>query len=372
MIADKRTSKLSILDPRIVFALVCVCATFLFTTQYDIVFGSAKEGGIIIEPKESETIVEPANKTINLHNTAGTSSSPSSSLFGRSHCLDSEEELDALIFQASNHVTFITMPAKAAGSSMKAFVKECTKKSMPENRQKLPDNFLNRQDLLPNIFLNGSVEGLHPTKIVASHLYNGEPLPKLVINSPYENLLIYVHRNERERLVSAIKQVVKQFAKSRPSELCNVSYNETARTCVVSQDELLKHIRRGTYEIGCSQANILTCDLYEAIEMNSPNILFMDYKEADRLHRLLAKHHCPDLDLPIHENVDGSKRIQAQVRIQARPEHVLIDLDDWLDIKADYISLSFELQNQRTCQAHGRTREMEIKLQECPTGVIKI
>mmetsp|Transcript_21875 Transcript_21875/g.33414 ORF Transcript_21875/g.33414 Transcript_21875/m.33414 type:complete len:85 (-) Transcript_21875:330-584(-) len=83
---------------------------------------------------------------------------------------------------------------------MKSFVSACSKKSMP-------DNFLNNQKNMPNEFLDGGLEGLHPPKIVASHIYNSGTLSKLAINPPFGNLLMYLHKNERKRLVSANKQI---------------------------------------------------------------------------------------------------------------------------------------------------------------------
>ena len=212
------------------------------------------------------------------------------------------------------------------------------------------------------------MDGLHPPKIIASHLYTAEPLTELVTNLPSEVLLIYVHRNERDRLMSAIKHVIKKL----PIKLCNVRYDGKNRTCVLTEDKLIEFIRTGYHEIGKSQAKFLTCEVYEAIERNSPNMVFMSFKEADRLQQVLAKYHCPELDHPVHSNVDSEKQIHPQVQIQEQPEEVLVDLEEWVNLKADFISLAFKLQNQDGCQAQGLSREMEKKLHECPTRMMKV
>jgi len=334
--------------PILVFALAIACFMFLFSTQR----------AILDNVKESDTSETVINMPISQH-TAGTSSS---SLIGRSQCMNSEEEIDGLFSQLGNHATIITMPAKSAGSSMKAFVEECTKST-------LTDNFLNdgEEDIV-NLLVRGGLEGLHPPKLIASHIYRAEVLTKLVTNVRSEVLLIYIHRNENERLKSALKEVIK----SRRGLFCNVRYDEKNGTCILTEDKLIEPIRARFHEIGFSQATLLTCEVYEAIERNSPNMLFMSFEEADRLQRLLSKKYCPDIDHLFHSNTDGEKRLHPQVQIQEHPEEVLVDLDEWINLKEDFISFAFELQNQKGCQSQGISREMEKKLQECPTRFMKV
>eukprot|EP00816_Leptocylindrus_hargravesii_P004755 CAMPEP_0196826728 /NCGR_PEP_ID=MMETSP1362-20130617/93778_1 /TAXON_ID=163516 /ORGANISM="Leptocylindrus danicus, Strain CCMP1856" /LENGTH=268 /DNA_ID=CAMNT_0042207315 /DNA_START=358 /DNA_END=1161 /DNA_ORIENTATION=+ len=268
------------------------------------------------------------------------------------------------------------MPAKSAGSSMKAFVEECTKST-------LTDNFLNdgEEDIV-NLLVRGGLEGLHPPKLIASHIYHAETLTKLVTNVPSKVLLIYIHRNENERLLSSLKHVIKsrqgafckhppkliashiyraevltklvtnvrsevlliyihrnenerlksalkEVIKSRRGLFCNVRYDEKNGTCILTEDKLIEPIRARFHEIGFSQATLLTCEVYEAIERNSPNMLFMSFEEANRLQRLLAKKYCPDIDPLIHSNKDGAKGMHTQVQIQEHSEEVLVDLEEW-------------------------------------------
>ena len=103
---------------------------------------------------------------------------------------------------------FITMPAKAAGSSMKTFTSQCTK-SHP------PDNFINHDRMKKAFFANNYV--LPP--IIASHLYIDAPLVHLVKSSTRKTLIIYIHRDESERLISGIKMVLM-------SRICNFSFGD--------------------------------------------------------------------------------------------------------------------------------------------------
>ena len=103
---------------------------------------------------------------------------------------------------------FITMPAKADGSSMKTFTSQCTK-SHP------PDNFINHDRMKKAFFANNYV--LPP--IIASHLYIDAPLVHLVKSSTRKTLIIYIHRDESERLISGIKMVLM-------SRICNFSFGD--------------------------------------------------------------------------------------------------------------------------------------------------
>jgi len=292
---------------------------------------------------ETESVPAPQQQTIGM------------SPFLSDQCLNSEELIEEIISRASKHASVIAMPAKAAGTSMKDYVRACMKQDMP-------DNFLNDEGDTKTFLMKGQ---LHPPKVIASHMYNGAILSKIIANLPSEALLIYIHRHERDRLLSAIKTVIQH----RGHEFCNIRYNETTNTCVLDEDKLFEPIVKKYHEIGFGDANTLTCEVYDSIERNSPNMLFMDYKEAVRLQKLLSKYHCPEMG-GVHTNNDSIKAMRPKVQMQEKPEEILIDLGEWLNAKADYISLAFKLQDENGCQ--GKTREMERKLQSCPTMFLKV
>ena len=90
------------------------------------------------------------------------------------------------------------MPAKAAGSTMKAFTRQCMQRTFP-------DNFLNRQDEVIKTLMLGDQIAL--PRVILSHVYTDKPLIKLIQQLPRSALLIYNHREETDRLKSAINHV---------------------------------------------------------------------------------------------------------------------------------------------------------------------
>ena len=74
-------------------------------------------------------------------------------------------------------------------------------------------------------------------------------------------------------------------------------------------------------EIGNGVYRALTCDVFGAIEANQPNMLILNYKQADELQKALVKHHCPDLlkdgTVPVHVNeVSEKEKIHGMFNYQ--------------------------------------------------------
>ena len=225
--------------------------------------------------------------------------------------LNFEEKMDAVISNSTQ--VFITMPAKAAGTSLKRFTEKCMK------QQEMSDNFINRPDLSKN-FLTDSFE---LPSIITSHLYTGDqPLVDLAQHGTRQTLIIHVHRDETERLLSGIRQVltsrVCEKKRRKDVEEFNISRNETH--CILNEGPVVKLIENRVDEIGFGSPEILTCKAYEAIEQNAPNMIVLHYKQANKLQKLLAKHHCPELleEPPIEANVAKEKRLTVYLRLQKR------------------------------------------------------
>ena len=53
---------------------------------------------------------------------------------------------------------------------------------------------------------------------------------------------------------------------------------------------------------------VLTCDAYNSIRENRPNLVVANYKQASKLQELLAKHHCPKFKEQITKNVGDEKK----------------------------------------------------------------
>ncbi len=151
---------------------------------------------------------------------------------------ESDDDIDEIIKQASQIV--VAMPAKAAGTTMKEFTKACVKKNVP-------DNFLNDKNKIKKVLSES--KSLSMPKIIASHLYKDQPLRTLIQQLPNSSLLIYIHREEKDRVVSAINHVYTY--KQIRSKFCDIEYDFKNGTCIVGQKSLIKSIEERTWEIGC-------------------------------------------------------------------------------------------------------------------------
>ena len=278
-------------------------------------------------------------------------------------CLQTHDEIDKLVAAASQ--VFITMPAKASGSTMKQFTKLCL-------QREIPDNFLNSEDRTKD-FLTSSLE---LPKFMSSHLYVDTTLRRLVSQLPTTTLLVYIHRNERYRLVSAIKHVFTREHKTSKFKYCDISLNTTH--CMITEKALVSVIEKRVFEIKNADSSILSCDAYNDIDKNAPNMVFMHYMQSDRLQRILAKYHCPDFfekREPVHVNVGMTKEklhtyvtLKTHNNTKGEETNQVVSLEEWVQAKADWLQLALGLQQPQQCQ--GKTREMERELLQCPTEVI--
>ena len=268
-------------------------------------------------------------------------------------CLQ-EDGLEEQIKKASQII--VAMPAKAAGSTMKSFTEQCM-------RTMFPDNFLNSErDVIKTLLLGDPVT---PPKIISSHMYTDSPLINLIQQLPRSVLLIYIHREETERLKSAINEVY-SLAKRR---FCNsgIKHEGENTTCHVGEKSLIATIKAKAREIGYGDSQLLSCNTHFSIRENAPNMLFAHYKQAGRLQRLLAKYHCPDLlEKEVRANVADDKKVTARVQIGRHKE---VDLKDWVDAKADTLQFALQLREPSSCQS--LTRKMEDRLFECDVGFVR-
>ena len=68
------------------------------------------------------------------------------------------------------------------------------------------------------------------------------------------------------------------------------------------------------HEIGAAKNIIYTCKLYDTIQENLTQLVFVHYKQVDsRTQKVLAKHHCPNLvlDKQLHKNVAIEEKMDA-------------------------------------------------------------
>ena len=280
-------------------------------------------------------------------------------------CLTFDEDLDQRVANASQ--IFITMPAKAAGTSLKTFTNKCT------NFQYW-DNFITSPNDVKG-FLSASMD--LPT-IITSHIPDHEALTRLAQTSPNDVLNIFIYREESERKVSAIKHVVGNcfcadicWPGVVPSDYVEIMKKETGACIIESETDLIYNvIGKGLWEIGFDTNGILSCPLYEAIEDNDPNMIMVNFKEADKLQEVLARHHCPELmdELPYHINYSNSDNVW----IRTKEDGQLVHLDDWAKSKQDFFDWAFDPTTDLDQRCQAKTRALEKQMLQCEDEIAHV
>mmetsp|Transcript_3406 Transcript_3406/g.9553 ORF Transcript_3406/g.9553 Transcript_3406/m.9553 type:complete len:340 (-) Transcript_3406:592-1611(-) len=266
--------------------------------------------------------------------------------------LDFTGSLEALLHNVDQ--VYVSMPAKAAGSSMKTFATTCMNVDIPPRINLFNKKPGTNRGIRP-IEKYLTAESLNPPSLIASHLYKDTEFTHLVKHSTRRSLIIYMHRDETSRILSGITQVAQV-------RLCS----ETQRNaCVIPEIELVAAIKKKTGEIGVGSTEILTCDSYDALDDNAPNFVFVHYKQASRLQKLLAKRFCPvELDQPTAVQNVFSEKAEIRVMLQNNNDDRTVSLKEWLEAKKGLLEFSLELRESASCQA--KTRAMEEKLFHCP------
>ena len=257
------------------------------------------------------------------------------------------------------------MAAKAGGSSLHSFANKCSGNP--------PDNWLNQDARLKPFLLSS----LHLPKIIAAHLYVGDrPMIDVIRHASRDSLIIYVYRDETDRLMSAIKFVVKerlcvkgfQFKKAFGSTLPKVfGLNNTEKQCSFDEKPFVEElIEKRVAEVGYSIPMQLTCDLWNEVEETGPTLLFLHYSQLDALQAKLAAHYCPDVQ-PQRKNVDALKSSKKYtIRLQKGGE---VSLDDWIAAKRSTIEFALKLPGG-SCKR--KTRMMEDALLSSPNKMVQM
>jgi len=275
-------------------------------------------------------------------------------------CVDlgSGGEIDDLIAKSSS--VFLTMPAKAAGSSLKNFVQECQNIT-------IRDNLINN-DKKYHQFLTASYE---LPKIIASHIYSDKGLLNILQQTTKSTLIIYIYREETDRLLSATKQVVHILCTGKQVEyLKDISVKiENAQEnfppiCTVDEDNLIKIISDRRAEIGFGTLDSLTCSTYQVIRENSRKVIMVNYKQSGRLQEIIRQQLCPTQ--AVHNyNVAETKKDDMRVEIK---NGTVVTLNDWLDVKRDHLQWTLDLKKNVSCQSE--TEKMEDILFSCDDEAI--
>ncbi len=231
---------------------------------------------------------------------------------------------------------FTTIPAKTAGSSLKRFTWTCVGKYGV-------DNFINSKDMDER--MGPFHENLTPPSIISNHVYSDETIIDLVKNAPRQSLVLFIHRDETDWLLSAVRHVVQTW-------ICQLKFLEDkiqikvdGSQCIIKEKDVSDYvIQSRVLEVKNGMSDIMTCEFYSAIEENFPTLVFVHYKQVDKVQKVLAKYHCPNLlDKEFHVNFSSQKSKKMQMFLKLKNNGKQTPLDDWLETKRDILEWTFQL-----------------------------
>mmetsp|Transcript_16702 Transcript_16702/g.24543 ORF Transcript_16702/g.24543 Transcript_16702/m.24543 type:complete len:291 (+) Transcript_16702:741-1613(+) len=280
--------------------------------------------------------------------------------------LNLNQGMDSLVARARQ--VFITMSPKGGGSSIISFTRRCN--NITKVRQ---FGFIGNDD--QKELLVGSMQG---ESIISSHVSKDTGLIRLAMYPSQKTLMIHIHREEGERVISAVKMISHHMCKMtyNKEDLKFRGYKKTviaknATHCILHAGYMIDYIARGHREVGGGAPKVLTCKLYDALQENAPQLVFLNYKQIDKLQTLLAKHHCPELldELPIKINVADDKE-QKIFLYDGNHEKGAVRIEEWLDAKGPVLEWALNLRSEASCQA--KTIHMEDELFGCPDEALKV
>ena len=295
--------------------------------------------------------------------------SSAASTSASAQCLDLNlnKEMDSLVARARQ--VFVTMPAKAGGCSMDEFAKRCNHATMIREF-----GFIEEDDQIQELLF----ESLHVAPIISSHLLpKGDALIRLAKYPSQKTLMIYIHREEGERVNSGVKQIATHMCKMEYGiDDMKHRYHETVvekneTHCIIDEGSMVYWIAKRHREVGGGSPDILKCKFYDTVQENAPQLVFLNYKQIDKLQALLAKHHCPELldELPIEKNIAVQKKKKTFMHDGSRGKGS-VSLEDWLDAKGPVLEWALDIRSGASCQA--KTIHMEEELFACPDEALKV
>uniref|UniRef100_A0A7S1ZXT8 Uncharacterized protein n=1 Tax=Ditylum brightwellii TaxID=49249 RepID=A0A7S1ZXT8_9STRA len=293
--------------------------------------------------------------------------------------LNLNQGMDSLVARA--HQIFITMPTKGGGSSMNTFTRRCNKETKIRKF-----GFIESVDLKELL-----VGSLQVKSVISLHVSSDTGLICLAMYPSQKTLMIHIHCEEGERVISGVKMIshhmcrmnyqedapLQYLYKPNPKgDCCQHVYNKTVITknethCILDAESMVDWIAKGHREVGGGAHKLLTCKLYDALQENAPQLVFLNYKQIDKLQTLLAKHHCPELldELPIKVNMatDDEQKIYLY---DSNDEKGAVRIEEWLDAKGPVLEWALNLRSEASCQA--KTIHMEDELFGCPDEALKV
>jgi hypothetical protein len=230
----------------------------------------------------------------------------------------------------------------------------------------MPDNVIRFKERIEMVVFKDNYD---VPSIIASHSFSVGPLIHLVKGATRETLIIYSHRDELSRIRSAIQHVFRLH-------VCTKEYIfdvEVSRNrCTIDEENLIQIIKSKQHEIGVGAPELLKCNYFDAIAQNDPtNLVFVHYKQADKLQKILAKYHCPHIlkDLPIASNVASDKKLETFVRLSSDKSRE-VTFEEWFDKKQNVILWALDLKKEMDCQS--KIIDMEDHLFSCPDEAVTL
>lgn len=310
-----------------------------------------------------------------------------------SFCLDIDHDLDHLV--ASSKQLYVTMPAKAAGSSLKKLFEQCISTAYPDMPPP-PDNLI-EHDIKTFFLTNYQIPSF-----IASHVGTSQTMIQLIRHATPNSLIVYLYRNEFDRLMSAINHVASvRICKKIMKSDALIFVNET--DCILDEKELVeKHISPRHNEIGMGNYRLLTCETYRILDEFQPtNVVFLHYQKANALQELILKYHCSNNNnknssnnttstgnndneamKPLYTNLSKDRVRKVYIRLDTSTSSTesdsngnshtsLVNLYDWLDAKRETIAFMLNLYHKEG-NCVGRTKRIEHDLMECPDHAIHV
>merc|ERR1711862_979304 len=106
---------------------------------------------------------------------------------------------------------------------------------------------------------------------------------------------------------------------------------------------------------------------YKSIQQNTPSLIVIDYKQANKLQNILAKHYCPNMVAEMI-NLDANKQ-GTHVSVYSQKTNTTVDLNKWIDEK-EGSRIFIEYKEEGSCQS--KTKKIEHDMYNCAEKVISV
>mmetsp|Transcript_9463 Transcript_9463/g.11020 ORF Transcript_9463/g.11020 Transcript_9463/m.11020 type:complete len:357 (+) Transcript_9463:115-1185(+) len=322
------------------------------------------------------TLLKDDSKSLS-HKSVTISSNDKSSI---GQCLTFEEDLDKII--PNTRQTLIAMPAKAAGTGLEYTTKECMQAVKNDISPQLLRFSVDEQE---RMFKSQLVL----PKVIASHVVDDKNVIDAIQNSSKDTLIIYVYRDETDRIISAAKHMLLKLVCPRNPKAKSYSRHgfdvdkidpngtliqkDDDGNCVVDENLLISLMKDRVVEIGSSVPATLTCDVYKAIEEHGPNMIMMDYKQADNLQTTIFKHYCPSETSGKNPNGHRSTDnifIALENPAGKNDSRTKVPIEEWLDAKRGLMEFILKMNKDASCQA--RTKYFARRLTSCSDSLVRM